>query len=168
LYPEFSYRKYLWPLALIAFGLIFIARSGRRSMNASAEKKNVNSDNQELKNEGNITDEDFISSTSIFGGCKKNIISKNFRGGDLINIFGGSELDLTQADMPEPAIIEITTIFGGTKFIVPSDWNIKSEAVMIFGGIDDKRKMHPSSVTPEKTLILKGTVIFGGIDIKSY
>ena len=112
--------------------------------------------------------EDFVDSTSIFGGAKKNIISKTFKGGDLVNIFGGTDLDLTQADFTGSAVIELTTIFGGTKLIVPSNWSIKSEAVIIFGGLEDKRKMPVVSDNPDKVLILKGTVIFGGIEIKSY
>jgi len=116
----------------------------------------------------NYSNEDFVDSTSIFGGAKKNIISKTFKGGDIVNIFGGTELDLTQADFTGTAIIELTTVFGGTKLIIPSNWSIKSDAVIIFGGIEDKRKMQTLSENAEKTLVLKGTVIFGGIDIKSY
>ena len=87
------------------------------------------------------SEEDFVDSTSIFGGAKKNIISKHFKGGDLVNIFGGTDLDLTQADFTGTAVIELTTIFGGTKLIVPSNWSIKSEAMIMFGSIEDKRKM---------------------------
>jgi predicted membrane protein len=113
--------------------------------------------------------EDFVDSTSIFGGAKKNIISKNFQGGDLVNIFGGTELDLTRADFNGTATIELTTIFGGTKLIVPSNWTIKSDAVTLFGGMEDKRNVQnlPEN-SPEKTLLLRGTVIFGGIEIKSF
>jgi hypothetical protein len=70
--------------------------------------------------------------------------------------------------MMNNATIEVTTIFGGTKLIIPSNWEIKSEAVMIFGGIEDKRRMQTITGPPEKTLLLKGTVLFGGIEIKSY
>jgi hypothetical protein len=52
--------------------------------------------------------------------------------------------------------------------LVPSNWAIKSEVVTIFGGIEDKRRMQAITEAPEKTLFLKGTVIFGGIDIKSF
>ena len=96
------------------------------------------------------------------------ILSKNFKGGDIVNIFGGSEIDLTQADMTTPAILEVTAIFGGATLIVPSNWAIKSEAVTIFGGIGDKRKIVPTTESPTKTLVLKGTMIFGGMEIKSY
>jgi predicted membrane protein len=112
--------------------------------------------------------EDFLDSTCIFSGSKKIIISKNFKGGDVVTVFGGTELDFSQADMTKPVTLEITTIFGGTKLIIPSNWEIKSEAVMIFGGIEDKRRMQTITGEPEKTLILRGTVLFGGIEIKSY
>jgi predicted membrane protein len=164
--PEVAVQRYIWPLALIIVGLFFIVRPGRRSMHGS-EKKNggvMGGMSEETWN-----DEDFVDSTSIFGGAKKNIISKNFRGGDLVNIFGGTDLDLTQADFTGTAIIELTTIFGGTKLIIPSNWSIQSDAVIIFGGLEDKRRMQtPPAENPDKILILKGTVIFGGIEIKSY
>jgi hypothetical protein len=52
--------------------------------------------------------------------------------------------------------------------LVPSNWSIKSEAVTIFGGIEDKRRMQTMTEAPDKSLVIRGTVIFGGIDIKSF
>jgi predicted membrane protein len=166
--PDIAVRQYIWPMALIVVGLFFILRPWRRGMHGS-EKKNAGVPGADLLgDEETWSSEDFVDSTSIFGGAKKNIISKNFKGGDLVNIFGGTDLDLTQADFTGTAVIELTTIFGGTKLIIPSNWSIKSDAVIIFGGLEDKRKMPTISDNPDKTLVLKGTVIFGGIDIKSY
>jgi predicted membrane protein len=168
LIPDFHARQYMWPMALIVVGLFFIFRPLRRSMHWS-EKKNARLQGDiPIETAETWNDEDFVDSTSIFGGAKKNIISKKFKGGDLVNIFGGTDLDLTQADFTGTATIELTTIFGGTKLIIPSNWAIQSDAVIIFGGIEDKRKMPAVSENPDKTLVLKGTVIFGGIDIKSY
>jgi len=167
--PDFSLRRYIWPIAMIAVGLFFIVRPRRRNFAHAYEKKNGGMESGGFPlNEETWSEEDFVDSTSIFGGAKKNIITKNFKGGDLVNIFGGTDLDLTQADFTGTAVIELTTIFGGTKLIVPSNWSIKSEAVIIFGGIEDKRKMPAINENSDKVLILKGTVIFGGIDIKSY
>ena len=163
IYPEFTFRRYIWPLALIAVGLFIIMRPRSRWM---TEKKSGEGSDPLTETEYNK--EDFVESTSIFGGAKKIIISKNFKGGDLVNIFGGTELDLSQADFTGTAVIELTTIFGGTKLLVPSNWSVKSEVVTIFGGIEDKRRMQTINDVPEKTLFLRGTVIFGGIDIKSF
>ncbi|MEJ0054237.1 MAG: hypothetical protein WDN75_00455 [Bacteroidota bacterium] len=35
-------------------------------------------------------DSDFINSSIVFGGSKKNVISKIFQGGRIENIFGGN------------------------------------------------------------------------------
>lgn len=167
IYPEISFRRYLWPIAIIVVGLFIILRP-RRGWKLNPNKKTEGASDSVFTEDIDYSKEDFIDSTSIFGGSKKIIISKKFRGGDLVNIFGGNELDLSQADFNGVAVIEITTIFGGTKLLVPSNWSVKSEAVTIFGGIEDKRRMQTITENPEKTLLLRGTVLFGGIDIKSF
>src|SRR5204863_7230856 len=91
------------------------------------------------------TDEDFIDSTAVMGGVKKNVLSKKFRGGDITNVFGGTELNLMQADFEGTASLELTQVFGGTKLIVPANWQIKSDFVTVFGSIEDKRPVNPGS-----------------------
>lgn len=166
IYPEFKFRQ-TWPIVLIVVGLFIILRPGR-GWKWNSNKKTEGASDSFFTEDTDYSKEDFVDSTSIFGGAKKVIISKNFKGGDLVNVFGGTELDLTQADFTGVAAIDLLTVFGGTKLLVPSNWSIKSEAVNIFGGIEDKRKMPVVQETPDKTLILKGTVLFGGIEIKSY
>ena len=164
-------RRHIWPLILITVGAFFIFRSRRKYGQAcGTQKTNTGIQTETITpiSEESYTQDDIIDSTSIFSGTKKVILSKNFKGGDIVNIFGGCEIDLTQADMTTPAVLEVTAIFGGATLIVPSNWAIKSEAVTIFGGIGDKRKITPSTESPTKTLVLKGTMIFGGMEIKSY
>lgn len=168
IYPEFSFSRYIWPAVLIIIGLFILMRSRRRWEGDGAEGKTGSGEDTLFDSGTHFSKEDFVNSTSIFGGAKKIIISKNFKGGDLVNVFGGTELDLSQADFTGTSIIEITTIFGGTKMLVPSNWSVKSEVITIFGGIEDKRRMQTMTEAPEKTLLLRGTVIFGGIDIKSF
>lgn len=167
IYPEITFRRYMWPLAIIVVGLFIILRP-RRGWKFDSNKKTEGAGDSFFSEDIDYSKDDFVDSTSIFGGAKKIVISKNFKGGDLVNIFGGTELDLSQADFTGIAVIELTTIFGGTKLLVPSNWSVKSEAVTIFGGIEDKRKMQPVTEAPEKILVIRGTVIFGGIDIKSF
>lgn len=170
-FVEGDLRKHIWPVVLIAIGILFIFRSRKKSYEHWSEKKNaagIDPDNSSPLNNETYSQDDFIDATSIFGGTKKNILSKNFKGGDIVNVFGGTELNLTQADINGVVELELTTIFGGTKLIVPANWSVKSEAVTIFGGIEDKRSLPQIDDNPGKILILKGTVIFGGIDIKSF
>jgi hypothetical protein len=72
-----------------------------------------------------------------------------------------------QADLKGRAKIEVVQVFGGTKIIVPANWTIHSEMVAIFGGIEDKRPPQLNAI-PDKILVIVGTSIFGGIDIKSF
>jgi predicted membrane protein len=115
-----------------------------------------------------ITSDDFLDATSIFGGVKKTVLSKNFRGGDITNIFGGSEIDLTMADINGKVIIDITQLFGGTKIIVPPHWQVVSNLSAVFAGVDDKRLRKPGSGDNNKILVLEGISIFAGIEIRSF
>lgn len=163
-------RKYMWPALLVLIGLVFIFRPRNKSWQRCQQKKNgdLSAGATNTSTEQNFSQDDFIDATSIFGGTQKVILSKNFRGGELVNIFGGAEIDLTQADVNGTAELDVTAIFGGATLVVPSNWVVKSEAVCIFGGIHDKRKFGTYNDSNNKSLILKGTVIFGGIEIKSF
>jgi len=111
--------------------------------------------------------DNWLDVVTIFGNVKKLVYSKNFKGGDIVSIFGGSEINLTHADFNGNISIELVQIFGGAKLIVPPHWQIRSEMVAVFGGIEDKRAPQ-NKYDEDKVIILNGTTFFGGIEIKSY
>ncbi len=163
IYPYYDISAFTWPLVIIGFGLFIIFRSGRRHRDWRKwdETHLFTEDSQE----------DFLDSTVVFGGVKKNIISKNFKGGETVTVFGGTEINLMQADITGPIVMDLTQILGGTKLIVPPHWRVQSkDLVAIFGGVDDKRPLisNPAADETNKVLILKGTCLLGGIDIRSY
>ncbi|ANH82521.1 hypothetical protein A8C56_17455 [Niabella ginsenosidivorans] len=160
-------RQYILPIALIGAGLFFILRP-KKSYEFITKDPETGAPNGKKLYTGNVSNEDFIDTTSIFGGTKKKVLSKNFKGGDMVNIFGGSEIDLLQADINGTAVLDITAMFGGATLLIPSHWNvISSDATAILGEIKDRR-VSMGNIDPSKNLILKGTVILGGIDIKSF
>jgi predicted membrane protein len=147
-----------FPMLLIVIGVVIISRRGRH------HRKDVRFVGQD----GTIESE-YADDISIFGGGMKRFSSKNFKGGTLTAIFGGSEIDLTSAELStEGAVIDAFTMFGGTKLIVPGSWHIKSDAVSIFGGFNDKRHIKPEPGLDNKKLLIKGFVMFGGVEIKSF
>lgn len=119
------------------------------------------------KYRGTFTDEDFLNSTAIFSEEKKIVTSRNLQGGEVVNIFGGTDINLIQADIQEPIVIDIFQLFAGTKIIVPANWKVHSKVVSIFGEVDDRRFFQESVKDERKIIYLKGTSIFGGITIKS-
>jgi predicted membrane protein len=112
--------------------------------------------------------DDYIDTTSVFGSVHKSILSKDFKGGEVVNIFGGTELNFTQADISGRVYIDITQLFGGIKIIVPPHWQVTSDMAAVFAGIDDKRRPGAIPLSTEKILVLKGTSIFAGVEVKSY
>ncbi|MXV51115.1 hypothetical protein GS399_09055 [Pedobacter sp. HMF7647] len=194
MFPDFDTSAFVWPMIIIGFGLFMIF--GRRSKAFKDMMYNRNKkfdwDRRQFQGPGytaessetfsNTTEDgpqpdqpnnsgtyydDFIDSVSIFGGTKKNVYSKSFRGGDIVNFMGGAEINFTQADIKGRVELDVTQIFGGTKIIVPPHWEVQSEMAAIFGSVEDKRHIQQQA-TSDKVLVIKGTSIFGGIDIRSF
>jgi predicted membrane protein len=111
---------------------------------------------------------DFIDAVNVFSGSKRQVYSKNLKGGDIVSVFGGCDLDLTQADFQDNVSIDIVAIFGGVKLIIPPSWVVRSEISPIFGGLDDKRAVTPVTGEPIKIITIKGVAIFGGVSISNY
>jgi predicted membrane protein len=152
---QFNFWQVFWSALLILIGIIIIFRNKIDSSNC--QKKNLNSD-------------DFIEEVAVFGGGDRTIVSQNFCGGKILAIFGGSNFNLSRAKLaPGKNYIEVLAIFGGMKLIVPEDWNVKINAIAIFGGFSDKHRILSSStLTNDNELVIRGFVIFGGGEIKSY
>jgi predicted membrane protein len=181
--------EFIWPVAIIAFGLWLILRRHHQFDNDYL-KKRYSSKWDWRNNIGDAsagtagyspndnpptdpssyrpTGDEYLDTVSVFGGVKKTILSKDFKGGEVVNIFGGAELDFTQADISGRVILDITQIFGGTKIIVPSHWQVVSDIAAVFASIDDKRMKTTAPTNSEKILVLKGASIFAGVDIRSY
>lgn len=156
---SFRFTHLFWPVLLIAIGLLIIFRHNvthHNHFHNHFHKSEMSPDNT-------------IDEVNIFGGSKQNIVSNDFRGGKITSIFGGSEIDLTNAKLAEGKnILEMVCIFGGSSIIVPSDWHVRTEVVSILGGFADKRHNIPGAQNKERELIIKGVAIFGGGEIKSF
>jgi predicted membrane protein len=171
--PELRLRPYLWPIALIAIGLLFLLRPKRSHRWEEPEAGHgfapvPQEDGSHRKTEWQATTDgtDFIDATAVLGGMKRNVVSKTLKGGDITTFMGGAEINLLQADFNGRVMIDCFNMFGGTKLIIPADWQIQSGLTVAFGGIEDKRP--PAPANPDKVLYLDGTCIFGGIEIKSF
>ena len=142
-----------WPMVVILIGLSLIMRRSYWGL----KKKNPAADPI-----------DYIDDFAIFGGRERAVDSREFRGGKITALFGGSEIDLRNAELAEGTQeLDVFVMFGGTEIIVPPNWAIQNEVFSLLGGFSDKR-VSTLKVVPEpgKTLIIKGFVMFGGGEIK--
>lgn len=110
-----------------------------------------------------------IEDVNIFSGGSKFVTAEAFRGGQVTCIFGGAELNFKNAKLATGENeLDITVIFGGCTLFVPEDWTVRVDATAVFGGFsDERRKFNPNLITdPNKVLVVKGVIIFGGGEIK--
>ncbi len=111
---------------------------------------------------------DRINESVLFGGVNRKLMTKNFQGGKATVIFGGLDLDLTQVDFTGVVSLDLEVGFGGVKLIVPPHWDVRTEVSNIAAGLEDKRMFREGGVDTNKVLILKGTLLFSGLEIKSF
>lgn len=151
----FHVYNMFWPAVFIIVGIVFITTK-RRGWNPAGAK--------------GIANEDYVDFVNVFSGGERQIVSQNFQGGKISAVFGGIELDLTKAKLAEGvSVIDIACVFGGATIIVPDDWYVSIEVTPILGGFSDTRKLNPGrTVDAAKHLLIKGAVVFGGGEVKSY
>jgi predicted membrane protein len=148
----------MWPIAIIAVGLLLMWGAMRQPV--------------VLKGAGGATDSaDVLEAVAIFAGTERRISSQTFKGGRATSIFGGVELDFRDANIDgDEATLDVNCIFGGVEIRVPDAWIVDSRSIPVLGGYSDKTRLSasaPQEQTSEKrkTLIVTGTVIFGGVEI---
>lgn len=141
----------LWPLAILYVGVSMLLKSkGKPGLSFS----NISS-----------SDDDYVHASAIFSGVEKAIHTDNFKGANVMALFGGVELDLRGVKAIETGcVINVTTLFGGAEIIVPENWNVIVTGTPIFGGIQDKTK---GSAANSVNVTLNCTVAFGGLEVKT-
>jgi hypothetical protein len=144
--------SHLWPLFIIVGGLLLMWQA--------YEAKH---------DDAGYSGEDAVHVISVFGGSEQHINSQKFRGGQLLAVFGGYQLDLSHADIEgEQAVIDATSIFGGGEITIPRHWNVLVRGIGIFGGYGDETgKLPVDANKPPKTLVVKGVAMFGGVAVKN-
>ncbi len=136
----------IWPIALIIFGVtMFLSR--RTPLPKS-------------------TDENRSDIFVLFSGVDSANASSKYAGGRISAFFGGVKLDLREAELAKnSATLEVFTAFGGVDLLVPDNWLVQVNGLPLFGGWDDKTKKPSDKNAP--TLHIRGTCLFGGVNVKN-
>jgi len=148
-YARFRF-EHIWPLFIIVAGLIMIWRAYRQHDPAQGEDNPFPSQ---------------LNVLAVLGGGEYRILSKNFRGGDLIAFMGGFDVDLREADIEgDQATINVSAIMGGGVLRVPENWTVSMRVSSFVGGHSIKTR---ESGPVQKTLIVKGLAFLGGVEVRN-
>jgi predicted membrane protein len=159
----------IWPVLIIGLGVLMIwqAMSGPRVAADGSRKPQWMDYINPWSRTGN--DDSDLNHVAIFGGFNKRSSTQTFRGGKLIALCGGWQVDLRKAEMEsDTTVIEAVAIMGGGEIKVPEHWQVSMDGVGIFGGYSDESSQQPPAPgTPVKKLIVKGVAILGGVVVKN-
>lgn len=151
---QFDFWDVFFPGLLILFGSRLVLRSRRGP--------------RERRVRG-ATDEGFVHAFAVMAGNEIRATSGAFRGAELGAFMGGVVLDLRNAKIEsDQAVVEVFAMWAGIELQVPPDWRVVSKVVPLMGAFEDKTPPRTSLAegVPAKTLLVKGFVVMGGVEIK--
>jgi len=137
-----------WPVFVIAAGVLLLLRA---YCGSATESSGILSPH--------------LNVFAVLGGGEYRIRAQNFRGGDLVALMGGFDVDLREADIEgSEAVITVNALMGGGVIRVPESWAVSMRVTAFMGGHSLKAR---EGVQPTKTLIVKGVAILGGIEVRN-
>lgn len=138
----------LWPLLLILLGLHIVRRSlgHRRTPSAAASSE--------------------VHSLAFLSGQAHRCRCEDFDSGEATAILGGSEIDLTDADISDgERVLDVFALWGGIEIKVPSDWSVQGRVNTFLGAYEDHTD--PTRANPNKRLIIQGLAVMGGVEVRN-
>lgn len=142
----------LWPLFIVAIGIALIWHA------CTVRRGGVTA----------ISDPD-LNFYTFLGGTEREVNSRNLRGGNLVAICGGFEIDLTKAEMEqERVVIHASAFFGGGEIRVPANWEVIVKGLSLFGAYENRtRRVAAVETQPAKKLIVTGSAVFGAVEVRN-
>ncbi len=126
----------------------------------------LGSDKDKTSKNSNTYSKDKIDDFVIFGGNERNIKSTDFKGGEIVSIFGATKVYLTDCKISKDGgTLDISAIFGGAEIIIPKDMSVIVKGTGVFGGWEDKT-VASKVKSNEGTLTISGEAVFGAVTIR--
>lgn len=153
-----------WPLAFIIIGILLLFKPllhrGHKPYPPVRSVPNACT--------GYACTDGYVELDNRFGAVRQIVFDPVFKGAAIRNSFGGVALDLRRTMLAEPVTyIDVECTFGGIEIHIPAEWNIQPQLHAVVGGCDDKRQHALIETDPVHTLIIRGTITFGGIEFKN-
>ncbi len=141
-----NWGSYIFPVIIIVIGLwVLFGRKG-----------------------GLKSSDENIKHFAMFSGLELKNESNNFTGGSITAMFGGIELDISNAQTKNEVIyMDVTALFGGVEVTVPEGWKIETSGMPLFGGWENKTRKAAFADRNAPVLKIRCFAAFGGIEIKN-
>ena len=124
----------------------------------------VTNESHNADNRQGINGDSTFSSYAFMSGVETRNNSSSFTGGSASAVMGGVKLDFRDAAMQgNQATINVSAIMGGVEIHVPRTWEVVNHIVPVMGGVNN----HTDQREATKRLIIEGTVLMGGLDIRN-
>ena len=154
-----DFWKYIICLLAVVWGFMLIFTRKSSIINKHADPQIVTQLKQ-INQDGRQIHQISVS----FGKQLYEFAGQRFEGANVESHFGFVALDLRNADILDGAVVDIDCSFGGMEIRVDKDICVKTAVESSFAGVESQCDMQP--INEGKTLYLKGTCAFGGIEVK--
>ena len=172
-----------WPVALVVFGAAMVLQSFQHVDATAAPRRERDRFGHFLifiivaaifwngrftPSAVRIDSTEEMSVVAVLGSHQQISNAAAFRGGEMTAILGRADLDLRQTTIAPgtEAVIELFTLMGGSTIRVPEGWSVDVRATPVMGGVRDRRE-GPHDIAGAPRLIIRGFIMWGGLDIKS-
>jgi len=158
------------PIILIAFGITLLIRPSHvgdwpQRLRDAAEARGFNECRQDSFMGNKLRE------SIVFSSVNRRVETQQFDGGKLDVVFGSIDIDLRDAAISpqqRTAKLVANAVFGGIEITVPRTWKVDMKGAAVFGGCDDRTVPPRPEVGFEPvTLVITGSAVFGGIEIRN-
>ncbi|MDR1409281.1 MAG: cell wall-active antibiotics response protein [Oscillospiraceae bacterium] len=147
-------------LAVIALGILLIVRGvrGNKETTPSPLPGAPGYDSQHNPRTDSLPRPNY---SAVFSGGEYRSLCPALQNVQANGIFGGVDVDLTNAGFCHGTIINVTAFFGGVTIRLPQNVNVHFEGSSPFGGIDNHTSGNFNPNLP--TVCVKYFALFGGV-----
>ena len=157
-----DFAQNFWPvlLIIIGIGVVFRISFRKRMCGRHYDDKHYNVNQMEGA-------DGIYTRKVVFGGHEDIFLEPVFRGGQIEVVFGGVELDLRRASLPEgDTYLQVEAVFGGIKLYLPDDWVVVPKISTVLGGVDNKHFSKSANHDTSRRLLINGEIVFGVCEIR--
>lgn len=147
---------FIWPLLVIGVGVTMLLKALERKRYLDGRPPMTLTPNSGL-----------AGAWAVFSSVKRRIDDQDFKGGDVVAVFGEVKIDLRKAAIASgEAVIDVNAAFAGVDIRVPENWIVVLKGAGVFGAFEDKTvppRVDPGVKPPQ--LVITGTVVFGATKV---